>query len=86
MVFCMYITQVLEKHLIQLLNRLDGYEHVREQLEQQERPSSLNESRDSVRRHVDAQDIISKVLPPYVHVHGFIHMYVTLLVLQESFN
>ena len=54
-------TQVLEKHLIQLLNRLDGFEHVREQLELQERPSSLIESRDSVRRHVDAQDIIAKV-------------------------
>lgn len=52
---------MLEKHLIQLLNRLDGFEHVREQLELQERPSSLLESRDSVRRHVDAQDVISKV-------------------------
>ena len=55
---------MLEKHLIRLLNRLDGYEHVREQLELKERPSSLIESRDSVRRHVDAQDIIAKV-----HVH-----------------
>ncbi|CAI8014499.1 Triple functional domain protein, partial [Geodia barretti] len=52
--------RVVEKHLIQLLNRLDGYEHVRGQLEQQEKPSSLIESRDSVRRHVDAQDIIAK--------------------------
>ena len=56
-----YCVQILEKHLIQLLNRLDGYEHVREQLELKERPSSLIESRDSVRRHVDAQEIISKV-------------------------
>ena len=63
---------MLEKHLIQLLNRLDGYEHVRGQLEQQERPSSLIESRDSVRRHVDAQDIIAKVL----HIISYIHTYI----------
>ena len=71
----MYVTlpqlQVVEKHLIQLLNRLDGYEHVRGQLEQQEKPSSLIESRDSVRRHVDAQDIIAKVLQPYYFIHTY---------------
>ena len=47
--------------MIQLLNRLDGYEHVREQLELKENPSTLLESRDSVRRHVDIQEIINKV-------------------------
>ena len=60
-IYTMCIVKVLERHLILLLNRLDGYEHVREQLELKEKPTSLIESRDSVRRHVDAQDIIAKV-------------------------
>ena len=83
--------QVLEKHLIELLNRLDAFEHVREQLEMQERPSSLIESRDSVRRHVDAQDIISKVdtiTNMYVLVVRYVcvYMYMNNHVYRNTFQ
>lgn len=52
--------QILEKHLLDLLGRLDDFELLREQLEVNENPENLNEARDAVRRHVEAKQRLDK--------------------------
>ncbi len=46
--------------MLELKERLEGIESLREQLEWNEDPVNLNEARDAVRRHVEAQSLLDK--------------------------
>ena len=48
--------------MLELHGRLEGFERLREQLDQPVQADDLNEARDAVRRHVEAKQLLDKAL------------------------
>ena len=53
--------QSLEKHLLSLQGRLEDFEQIQHQLEEDEDPGDLENARDSVRRHVETKQQLEKL-------------------------